>query len=127
MHTSDVFEQLRNPDPARQYRDVGNERDIAHELFARAPRIASENLQFSFVRGEAKNRVQRGGLACAVGADQSEDAAFLDAKIDTVQRNGCAKHFTEPACFNTCHGLALLLFSFRGPLFRGGFQQFFCC
>src|SRR5438874_1510878 len=36
MHTSDVFEQLRNPDPARQYRDVGNERGIAHELFPRA-------------------------------------------------------------------------------------------
>ena len=49
MHAGDIIEQLRNPDPARQHGDIGNERDIAHELIARAPRVASEHFQFSLI------------------------------------------------------------------------------
>ena len=43
MHAGDVIEQLRDPYPARQDRDIGNERDIAHELFACAPGITAKN------------------------------------------------------------------------------------
>jgi hypothetical protein len=49
MDASDVVEQLRNPDPTRQHSDIGNERDIAHELYARVPWIASEHRQFSLI------------------------------------------------------------------------------
>jgi hypothetical protein len=49
MNSGDVIEQLRNPDPTRQHCDIGNERDIAHELVARVPRITSEDSQLSFI------------------------------------------------------------------------------
>ena len=47
MHAGDVIEHLRNPHPARQHGDIGDEADIAHELIALGPGIASEHLQFS--------------------------------------------------------------------------------
>ena len=47
MHAGDIIDSLRNPQPARKYRDIGNEADIAHELIALAPGIASEHFQFS--------------------------------------------------------------------------------
>ncbi len=49
MHAGDVVEHLRNPHPARQHRDIGNETDIAHELVALGPGIAPEHLQFSLI------------------------------------------------------------------------------
>ena len=55
MHAADVVEQLRNPHPARQHGDVGNEADIAHELIALGPGIAPEHSQFAFERSEAEN------------------------------------------------------------------------
>ena len=104
MHTRDVIEQLGNANPARQNRDVGDERYVAHQFVARAPGIASEHFQFSFVGSESENRVERGGFAGAVWADDSENAAFFDAKIDIIQRDGCAVHFPQTPCFNCCHG-----------------------
>ncbi len=103
MHAADVIEQLRNLDPPRQHGDVGNERDITHELFACVPRIATEHCQFPLICGEAENRIQRGGLAGAVRTDQSEDPALFDAKIDIIQRDGCAKNFAKTMCFYRCH------------------------
>ena len=32
MHTSNIFERLRNPYPTRQDSDIGNEADISHKL-----------------------------------------------------------------------------------------------
>ena len=104
MHAGDVVEQLPNPDPSWQHRDIRNEADITHELIALGPGIASEHFQFSLIRGEAENRVERGGLACAVRSDKSEDAALFDTQIDAVQRNGCAENLTQAACFDNCHG-----------------------
>ncbi len=106
MHAGDVIERLRNPHPARQHGDIGNEADIAHELIALGPGIASEHPQFSLIWGEAENRVERGGLACAVGTDESEDAALFDSQIDAVQRDGCAEGLAEAACFYACHGFS---------------------
>ena len=81
-------------------------RDIAHELIALRPGVASEHLQLSLVGGEAENRVERGGLAGAVGTDESEDAALFDAQIDAVQRDGRAEGLAEAACFYACHGFS---------------------
>ena len=106
MHPGDVVERLRNTHPAWQHRDIGNETDIAHELIALGPGVASEHLQFSLIGGEAENRIERGGLACAVGTDESENAAFFDPQIDAVQRDRCAVGLAETACFYTCHGFS---------------------
>ena len=69
MHAGDVVEHLRNPHPARQHGDIGNEADIAHELVALGPGIASEHLQFSLIRGETENRVER-GASCRRRSDR---------------------------------------------------------
>ncbi len=107
MHAGDVVERLRNSHPARQHSDIGNERDIAHELIALGPGVASKHVQFSLIWGKAENRVEGGGLACTIGTDQSEDAALFNTQIDTVQRDGCAERLTEPTCFYACHGLSV--------------------
>src|SRR2546421_10378276 len=103
MYAGDVIERLRNPHPARQHSDIRYEADIAHELIALRPGVASEHLQFALIRGEAENRVERGGLACAVGTDESEDVALFDAQIDAVQRDGCAEGLAQAACFYAWH------------------------
>ena len=109
MHAGDVVERLRNPHPARQHGDIGDEADIAHELIALGPGIAAQHLQFSLIGSEAEDRVERGALAGAVGADEAEDAALFDPQIDAVQRDGFAEGLAQAACFDACHGSALLL------------------
>src|SRR5438132_5882784 len=105
MHPGDVIEELRNLDPTRQHRDIGDERNIAHKLIARVPRIASEHRQLSFIRSKAENRIERGRFARAVGPDDSEDAAFFDTQVYPIQRNHCAEHLAEPVCFYRCHSI----------------------
>src|SRR5260221_14253657 len=99
MHAGNVIERLRNPYPAWQNGDVGNEADIAHELIALYPGIASEHPQLSLVRREAKNGVEGGSLARAIGTDESENAALFHAQVDAVQRDGCAESLAQAACF----------------------------
>src|SRR6185312_11969458 len=106
MHAGDVVESLGDPHPARQHGDVGDERDVAHQLFARGPGVAAEHAQLSLVRGETENRGERGGLARAVGADEPEDAPLFDAQIEAVQRDRRAEGFMEPTCFYTGHGFS---------------------
>src|SRR5215471_14097177 len=106
MHSGNVVENLRHPDPTRQHCDIGDETDVAHELIALVPGIALEHPEFSLKRSEAKNRVERGGFARAVGTDESENPAFFDAQIDSVQRDGCAKSFAQAAGFYHCHGFS---------------------
>src|SRR4051812_17935720 len=109
MHSRDVIERLRNPHPARQHGDIGNETDVAHELVALVPGISTENTELPLVRGETENGVERSALAGAVRPDQSEDAPLFDAQVDSFERDGGAKDFAETACFYAGHGLALLL------------------
>src|SRR5437588_4561859 len=106
MHAGYVLERLRNSYPARQHGDIGNEADVAHELIALGPGIASEHFQFSLIWGEADDGVERGRFAGAVGTDEPEDAALFDTQIDAVQRNGCAERLTEAASFYDCHGFS---------------------
>ena len=79
VHACDVVECLRNPHPARQHRDIGDEGDVEHELIAFGPGVAAEHPQFALILCEAENGVERGGFARAIRADEPEDAAFFDA------------------------------------------------
>src|SRR5260370_8857939 len=107
MHAGDVIKRLRNTDPSRQHSDVGYEADIAHQLIALGPRVAAEHPQLSMIRSEADYGVERGGLACAVGADDSQDAALFDTQINVVQRNGGAEGLAAATCFYHCHGFSV--------------------
>ena len=69
MHAGDILEQLRNSNPARQHRNIGNEADIPHELIALCPGIASQYPQFALIGREAENRVERRRFAGPVWTD----------------------------------------------------------
>ncbi len=103
MHAADVVERLRDPEPAGQHGDVGDETDVAHELVALVPGVASEHLQLTLIRSEAEKRVDRGGLARAVGTDEPEDAALFDTQIEAVEGDGRPEGLAEAACFYACH------------------------
>ena len=42
-------------------------------------------------------------LAGAVGTDQAENAALVDAQVDAVQRDGRAVDLAQAACFDAGH------------------------
>jgi len=80
------------PAPSAAERRHRNEAYIPHELIALGPGVAPEHVQLSLIWGEAENRVERGGLARAVGTDESEGSRPLfHTQIDAVQRDGCAE------------------------------------
>src|ERR1019366_9224264 len=114
MHSGYVVERMGNPHPARQYGDIGDEADIAHELIALVPGVASEHSQFAVIWGEAENGVERGALACAVGTDEPEDAALVDMQIDAVERDGFTEGLAQAACFDDFHGFGSSSFTFDG-------------
>ena len=81
--------------------------DIAHELVALGPGVAPQHLQLSLIWGEAEDRIERGGLARAVGADEPEDAALLDAQVDAIEGDGCAEGLAQAVCFYASHGFSV--------------------
>src|ERR1700684_180637 len=103
MHPRDVVPQLRKPCPARQHGDIGNEADIAHELIALVPRVASEHSQLPLERREAEKRVEGGGLACAVRTDEAQDTALFYPHVNAVQRDGRAEGLAKALGFYACH------------------------
>src|SRR5215468_11994347 len=104
MHPGYVVERLRDFDPARQHRDIGNEADIAHQVVSCRPWIAAQHPQFSLIGREAQNGVERGGLARAVRTNESQNPALFNSQVHAIQRDGCAKSFAKTAGFNACHG-----------------------
>ena len=62
-------------------------------------------MQFALVRSEPQNRVEGGGLARAVRADDPENAAFFDAQVDAVQRHRFPERFAQSARLYACHGV----------------------
>src|SRR3954453_14418044 len=103
MDAFDILESLRDPHTARHYGNVGNEGNVAHELIALTPRIASEDLQLALIRSQAEHRVERGALARAIRADDAEDAALVNVEVHAVQCDCGAKHFAESVCFYAGH------------------------
>ena len=51
--------------------------------------------------------MQGGALARAVGADEADDAAFVDAEVDAVEGYRFAVVFAQTARFNAGHRLGL--------------------
>src|SRR5450631_1106184 len=103
MDSGNIVEHLPDPNPARQHGNIGNERDIAHKLIALCPGVEAKNLQLTLIRQKAQNGVERGGLACAVGANESQDAALLDMQFDAIQCDRRSKLLAETARFYACH------------------------
>ena len=86
--------------PARQHRDVGDEGDALHQLVALVVRVESEHAQRSLAAREPEHRLERGGLAGAVRADQADDAAGLDLEGDAVERRGLAEALPQSLGFD---------------------------
>src|SRR4029077_14002771 len=106
MHTRDVVERLRDPHPPRQHRDVGDERDVAHQLVAFVPRVAPEHTELALERRKAEDRLEGSGLARAVGPDEAEDAALLDLQLDAVRGDGGTERLAQAARFDAEHGVS---------------------
>src|SRR4029077_5377593 len=101
-----VVKRLRNSNPPRQHRDIGDETNVAHQLIALGPGIAPQNSQFALKLCKAQNRVERSGLACSVWPNQSKNAALFYAQIHSVQRDCRSERLAQPACFYACHGVS---------------------
>jgi hypothetical protein len=76
-------------------------------LIALCPGVASEDSQFSLIRGETENRVERGGLTRAIRANEPENTAFFDTQIDAIQRDRGAESLAEAASFYACHSFSV--------------------
>ena len=60
-------------------------------------------MKLSPMRGKAENRIERCGLACAIGADESENAPLFHTQIDAVQRHRIPEGFAQAVCFYARH------------------------
>ena len=78
MHAGDELDRLADADPARQHGHVGDEADVLHQFVALGARVEAEHPQIALEGDQAQHRLQRGGLAGAVRADQADDAAGRD-------------------------------------------------
>ncbi len=88
VHVGDEIDHFVHADPAWQYRHIGDEADIAHQLVTLLARVETQHVEITREIGEAEDRLQRGGLAGTVGADQSDDPTGSDLETDVVQRQG---------------------------------------
>src|SRR6516165_1915517 len=116
VHPGQVVERIRNPQPARQNGDVGNKADIAHQAVALGPWIAAQHPQFALVLNQAEDGIEGGGLAGAVGTDQSKNAAFFDAQAHAVECDRLAEDLAQATCFDNAHDF---FSSSRGLVGRG--------
>src|SRR5262249_22219349 len=106
MHACQIFQSFRNSQPTRQYRHIGDETNIAHELITLCPGIPSEHSQLPLVGDQAEDRIQCGGLAGTVRADEAENTAFLNPQIHSVKGDRRSECFPETMRFNACHEIS---------------------
>ena len=129
MHALDIIERLRNPQPARQNGDVGDEANITHKPVALGPGITPEHSQFTLIGSQAEDGVQGRGLPRPVGSDDAKDPALFDTQIDPVQCDVAAEGLPQAACFYACHGFSssprafLRLSALRRPRAADGFGR----
>ena len=102
VHAGDEVHRLRNLDPARQHRHVGDETHFVHEGVALRARIEAEHLELAIERGEPEDGLDHRGLAGAVRADQADDAARFHVEIHASNYRRIAVALGETASFNYC-------------------------
>src|SRR5690606_27870053 len=83
----DELDRLGDTDPARQHGDVGDEAHVAHQLVAFGARVAADHAHLALERDQPEHRLEGGGLAGAVGPDQTDDPAGRDLERGAVQRD----------------------------------------
>src|SRR5690606_38556088 len=60
---------------------------VGHQLVALGARVAAEHVQAALERNQPQDRLERGGLAGAVGPDQADDAPGRDGERGRIQRH----------------------------------------
>src|ERR1051326_7365534 len=68
--------------------------------------IAPQHTQLALKGGEPQNRIERGRLARAVGADQPQNPPLFHTQINSIQRDRRTKSLAESACLYACHGFS---------------------
>jgi hypothetical protein len=89
MHAGHEIDGIGHAQPARQDGDVGDEADVLHQVVALGARVEAQHRQLALERDQAQRRLQGGGLARAVRADQADDAAGRDLEA-RCRRRRCA-------------------------------------
>ena len=102
VHAGDEVDGVRNLDPARQHRHVGDEADLLHELVALGARVETQHLEVAVETGEPEDGLDDRGLAGAVRADQTDDSAGFHLEIHATDSLHAAVVLGEPAGFNYC-------------------------
>jgi hypothetical protein len=84
MNSSHIIDCLRNPHPAGQDGDIGDEANVSHQKVALSPGITAEHFEIALIWNQAEDCIQCRGLAGTVRSDEAEYAAFFDAQINAV-------------------------------------------
>ena len=114
MDAGHIVQRLAHPHPAGKHGDIGDEADLRHQPIALGPGIVPQHPQFALEFDQPEHGRKRRALARAIGTDQAQDAAFLDAQIDAVQGHGLAVGLAKIAGFDAGHGFSPPCGSGRG-------------
>src|SRR5690606_41470063 len=82
-----------------------DEAHVVHKLVALVARIPAQHAQFALERNQAEHRLQCGGLAGDVGADQADDAAGVDMEAGAIEREFVPVGLAQAACLHHRHGV----------------------
>ncbi len=104
MHGGNELQGLAHSQPFRQDRHVRNEAHVPHQFIPLSSRVTAEDLQLPGEGCQAQNGLERGGLACPVRTDESDDPSGLHREAHAIERPQCAKGLGETPGFNHfCH------------------------
>src|SRR6056297_79666 len=94
------LDDLSDSSPPRQHCHVGDETDVLHQVITVLGRVDSEYFEFAAELAQPQNRLERGGLAGAIRADQAHDSTGRYIQVDTVERDRAAVAPAQPLCAN---------------------------
>ena len=103
MHARHIIERLTHAQPTRQHGHVGDKAHVLHQQVALGPRVATQHFEITLKRCQTEHRFKRTRLACAVGANQPDDASPLNSQVDAFHRYVLAVSLGQAAGFDACH------------------------